>query len=693
LAVHNERLFAAADADPGHCVFGWDGREWLPIGSDLYGSAGPLAVWNNTLVVAGFFRDTDDAYVADFASWDGASWTSWGFNMDDEVITLAVSPDGSLIAGGWFTQAGSTEVASVARWDGDTWSALGTGLDGPVYALARYGNDVTAGGEFEPPVGVEASNLASWDGTSWNAIHGLSRGVGMDAWVYALTFYDGDLIAGGKFDRAGLVDVQHIARWDGTSWHALSGGFQGESRYTSVRALIVYDGRLLAGGIFDEAGGLPARNIAAWDGSSWQPLGAGFNGDVFALELFEGDLIAAGRFTDTGGTLAPRIARWDGGSWSRLGHGFNDDVYALTVHEGSLVAGGLFTASDAGLNNRLARWTGTRWVDIGAGQGSKTIYALGVYEGSLIAGAGGRSYPIQGTREALLRWDGQSWNNLGSEIRGIVRSITVFDGELVIGGAIAKGIARWNGSSWSELGNGIVYGDPHFWDDQGTLALAGEGPDLFAGGNFKTAGPHESRHIALWRLDSTPVAIENLEASASPGRIRLQWQLSASSLRDLSSVFVQRADGPNASYASRTPIGLEPRRSMSFVDPGVEPDRAYWYRIVLLYGNGTQSNSATVVVRTALLAQAILCPPVESNGQVHIRFGVAHPRTPVHMEIFDVRGRLIQSLNLGIRDPGEHVHIWNRSDASGVRAPRGVYFARLRAAPIRMARKFVLVQP
>ena len=44
---------------------------------------------------------------------------------------------------------------------------------------------------------------------------------GMNDWVYSSTVYNGDLIVGGNFTSAGGVSADHIARWDGNTWHPL----------------------------------------------------------------------------------------------------------------------------------------------------------------------------------------------------------------------------------------------------------------------------------------------------------------------------------------------------------------------------------------------------------------------------------------------------------------------------------------
>src|SRR5690606_41610978 len=97
---------------------------------------------------------------------------------------------------------------------------------------------------------------------------------GPDGCVRGLAVHNGELIAGGQFAHAGGVEVNGIARWDGTSWSPLPGpagvGVSGQ-----VDALAEYGGDLIAGGGFSKAGGEPASGVARWDGTQRSPLGGG----------------------------------------------------------------------------------------------------------------------------------------------------------------------------------------------------------------------------------------------------------------------------------------------------------------------------------------------------------------------------------------------------------------------------------
>ena len=179
-------------------------------------------------------------------------------------------------------------------------------------------------------VAVQAE-AAWWDGFADN---------GLDARVRALVEYNGELIIGGDFANAGTTPANFIAAWDGATWSALGGGMNDD-----IHALTVYNGELVAAGKFHTAGGVAANHIATWDGTNWSALGDGVDDVVLTATVFNGELIAAGYFLQAGGLPAGRIARWDGQSWSPLGSGAGPwtEVNALAV----------FTPPDDAQNPRL----------------------------------------------------------------------------------------------------------------------------------------------------------------------------------------------------------------------------------------------------------------------------------------------------------------------------------------------------
>ncbi|HPO14268.1 MAG TPA: BACON domain-containing carbohydrate-binding protein, partial [Candidatus Hydrogenedentes bacterium] len=281
------------------------------------------------------------------------------------------------------------------------WDDLETGMAGghedtSVRALVMDTSGyLYAAGNFATAGGVTVNHIARWDGTSWSAL-----GTGMD-WssiaVYALTV-DGaeNVYAGGGFTISGDVSAKNVAKWDGSSWSAMGSGMN-----DSVNALTVdSSGNVYAGGFFTTAGGVAANHISKWDGTSWSTLETGMNvyGVVLALTFdSSGNLYAGGEFTTAGGVNASNIAKWNGTSWSALGDGTDGRVRALVVDgSGNLYAGGEFTTADGSVTvNHIARWDGTSWSALGTGT-NDVVIALTVDRNVLMAGgsfslAGGKA--------------------------------------------------------------------------------------------------------------------------------------------------------------------------------------------------------------------------------------------------------------------------------------------------------------
>lgn len=320
---------------------------------------------------------------------------------------LTVFDDGNgkaLYAGGIFLTAGGQTVDGIARWDGTSWHTVGRGVKGfsRIYTLIVFddgdGEALYAAGSFTHAGGVSANAVAKWDGMSWSALgDGLTGGF-FETIVFALAVYDDGtgpaIYATGRFTQAGDVSVNHIARWDGSSWRNVGGGLEGMQNIDRVNALCVYDDgngpALYAGGMFTGAGGVESVGIARWDGESWSDVGGGMNRAVRALTVFDDGtgpaLYAGGNFWFAGAVRAVRVARWDGRSWSSLGEGFagpNPWVTSLIGFDdgngAALYAGGKFTLSGDTVVNRIAKWTGSAWVSLGNGTNGN-IYGLGVLD-------------------------------------------------------------------------------------------------------------------------------------------------------------------------------------------------------------------------------------------------------------------------------------------------------------------------
>jgi hypothetical protein len=334
----------------------WDGALWHTLGEGFNGAVMAMTqTAGGDLVVGGGFTSIGGRALACIARWDGTAWQPLGTGLDGTVLALTVLPGGDVVAGGTFTTAGGAAANRIARWDGALWHPLGSGMDAEVRALATMANgDLVAGGIFLSAGSAPANRIARWDGTAWQPL-----GSGTTYAVEALaTLANGDLVAGGQFTHAGGVPANCIARWDGAGWQPLGAGMD----LAVLDLARLPDGDLVAAGSFTTAGGAPASCIARWDGAAWHALGAGIAGTPLLTRVMRvavlpnGDLVAGGEFTMAGGGAAARIARWNGTTWQPIGAGMDRTIESmLHLAGGDLAVGGSFTTAGGTTSTFFAR--------------------------------------------------------------------------------------------------------------------------------------------------------------------------------------------------------------------------------------------------------------------------------------------------------------------------------------------------
>ena len=303
-------------------------------------------------------------------------------------------------------------------------------------------------------------------------------------------------------------------------------------------------GRRVHGG-----GGNVANYIAKWNGSGWSALGSGMsiiNPGVCALAVSGTDLYAAGGFTTADASSSDNyIVKWTGSNWSALGSGMNGTVRALAVLGSDLcvgnfegreqleparemereqleaLAGGLTYCVCAGSVGQHPVCGGRLHdgeLDDERGQsyramereqlvrarfrdGRPCVCAGCVGQrpvcGRLLHGRGRRQLHRQMERElerARFR-NGNERNSFSLRVclGGVGHELYAGGQFETAGGTPANGIAKWNGSSWSALGSGM-----NGW----VYALAVSGSDLYVGGDFTTAGGSAANYIAKWNGSS-----------------------------------------------------------------------------------------------------------------------------------------------------------------------------------------------
>lgn len=411
--------------------------------------------------------------------------------------------------------------AQAGAWATDT---AAPGLGGQTHSFCEWNGSVYAGGEVFQADGGPIRGLAQWDGSRWLAVGtGVQLLFGQPfvslARISALCEFNGDLILAGTFDRAGGQPVNHIARWDGTAFHPLGQGIVEVGADAEVRSLAVFNNELYAAGKFDTAGGQPALGIARWNGSSWSTCGSGLTnppaqqGDGRSLLVRGTELWVGGEYSFAGGVAAANIARWNGTTFQAVGAGLGGLVMSLADYGGNVCAGGVFDFSGAVPTGPRAMWNGASWQSIGPVVSGENPIALCSHGGMLYA-AGGWLSP-NGFFVPVVRWDGLQWTEAGG-VAGLISGLTT----AYVAALASIGTDLWVGGNFTRVGNppldatvvastGVASFDGSNWVQRGMgLGIDGIVAKMIpyrggwvAVGNFASAGAVGAKHCAFFDGD------------------------------------------------------------------------------------------------------------------------------------------------------------------------------------------------
>ncbi|MBS0190761.1 MAG: hypothetical protein U0573_02570 [Phycisphaerales bacterium] len=294
------------------------------------------------------------------------------------------------------------------------------------------------------------------------------------------------IFIGGKFTTVGGVACNAIARWDGMLWNPLGGGIATTSGTLAIRSMIVHnDGTgegLIAGGVFNTAGGNPAIGVARWRDGQWSALGDGLGDPVFNLgvkcfAIHKGDLYAGGNFQTSGANFVIGVARWSGSAWVVVNNGLGQNVECLASYDEQLGTGPQLFAGGS-FSGRVRHLDGNVWTSLNvSGNSQSRVTQLTVFNPTAPAGkpllfAAGRFTSAGGTTvNNIASWDGTAWSDVGGGIEVLsdfpsITGMTVVNNRdigqdndrqsLMVGGVIDKAgdqpsneIVIWDGSSWS----------------------------------------------------------------------------------------------------------------------------------------------------------------------------------------------------------------------------------------------------
>ena len=353
----------------------------------------------------------------------------------------------------------------------------------------------------------------------------------------------GDLIIGGDFDEAnGTVGYQNLARWgqgvSGPTWKGnLGGGVNG-----TVHAMVYFNGDLVVGGDFTDAGGVAVNNVARWDGSQWHAMG-NLSSQVNALAVFNGDLYAGGEF------ISPSLsdpfayfAEWNGIVWSGASSSPLGVVHDLQVVGSDLILGGDF-ASILGVSGteNIAAYNGVTFTDLDNGL-PLPVYALTDLNGVLYAGG---EYTDTTDTMGLVVLENNSWESAANIYVHQTQTFVVYDlavrnNQLLVGGDFRVSLGLTHGDDLMLIDSGMpipLVGSFNTGVVHNVNVMPGSTQSIFMGGDFESRGGVTVNNVAtvdiLTSVEEPLNAAVKVEVFPNPtaGEVTVQSELALERLQ------------------------------------------------------------------------------------------------------------------------------------------------------------------
>lgn len=384
-----------------------------------------------------------------------------------------------------------TLPASAQTLDPNLWIT-----NGRVNALARSGNTLYAGGSFSL-VGPRTGGGMPVD-TASAAVSFLAPKVRGDVRV-AISDGAGGWFIGGTFDSVGAFARQNLAHINAD----LSVAAWNPGASSTVNCMALSDNRLVVGGTFTTAGGVPRGRLACLDATTgtafdWNPSP---NGQVDGVAIVDTTVYVGGWFNFVGPTARGFLAAvgLTGGALLPWNPGANNNVNFMSAQNGRLYIGGLFVTIGVATRNRAAAFdpaTGAllHWAPLVTSSGT-TVTSILDDGDKVYLGGNFTTVDSQG-RLRLACVDSDSgrvlpWN---AQLNGQVLTMAMLNGQLHIGGVFTSVrstrqyfAARLDTTAAPGTGEGaLLPWSPLPGSTVNTFSLSGD--KLYVGGSFNLIG-------------------------------------------------------------------------------------------------------------------------------------------------------------------------------------------------------------
>ncbi len=446
---------------------------------------------------------------------------AWDPGADQVILTLAVSGS-AVYAGGVFSTIGGVSRYGIAKLDKVTgavdagWNA-NLGIASYISVITPSGSSVYVGGVFTTIGGQTRNNIAKLDTIAGNA--NTTWNPGADGQVRTIALNGADMYMGGDFSMLGAVSRNYLAKLDTVNGTADAGWNANVNDL--VYAIVTSGIDMYIGGGFTSVGGT-TRNYIAKLNSTTAVVDAGWNANantgILSMAISGATVYAAGVFDSMGGQPTKYLTRLNtttGAVDAGWKPSLNDAAYCLAISGTGVYAGGIFTMAKAAEIHDLARINNTTgvvdeswnpeqvnsvsaWAQYGSSIKAITIGYAGIYissNGNVV-----RLDKVTGVID--LGWQARSDGQLDCHVSD--GNAFYYGGTFTIAGTATarKSLASVGvNSPFVSVWNPNV--TPNFSE---VFALALDGPDIYAGGQFTGIGGGSSTNIA--RLNNTTGALK-----------------------------------------------------------------------------------------------------------------------------------------------------------------------------------------
>jgi thiol-disulfide isomerase/thioredoxin len=214
--------------------------------------------------------------------------------------------------------------------------------------------------------------------------------------------------------------------------------------------------------------------------------------------------------------------------------------------------------------------------------------------------------------------------------------------------------------------------------------------------NNTTKEIYQSANAKIQALAPLAVELSEFTAMAGNGAITLNWQTASET--DNYQWLIERSTFPDNGFAqiavldaANSPNG----QSYSYSDNTASPLTDYYYRLgdKDMSGNVVWNGPILVTSRGEVITSVSLAPSRPNPCSQGAKIAYALPKAGnVSLNVYDVTGCLVRTLESGVKNAGSHQAVWDLKNNSGLKVSNGIYLYRLTACNQTRTQKLTVIR-